>query len=134
MDVALHIARSPVAMTPVTKFGSRESLTPYSHHSALLLLPPWQVMSSASDQPTYPLAQEWWSSEGAISIYDESGRRLLLLPMEFMKLGQADTLGFVVEQLSNCYEEKGTLHRVDGSAAAPGDTVRAERLVFARAG
>lgn len=81
----------------------------------------------------YPLAQEWWSECGNVTVRDETGQRLLVLPVIFMQTGSVPTYAYVVEQLGHTYEEEGTL-RERGCMPDPNALVQAGEILFCRAG
>lgn len=85
------------------------------------------------DRIWYPLAQEWWFRLGKVTVRDESGQCLLVLPIEFMQDGLVDTYSYVAEQVRCCYVDDGDLFDA-GHAVDLHETVRAGEVRFCRKG
>lgn len=82
----------------------------------------------------YHLAQQSWKAEGALVVSDESGQQLLVVPIQFLRLGRVQKYSYVQQQVEATWREPGHLVRADGTAALADDTAIAGKLTFRRAG
>ncbi|KAK0562189.1 hypothetical protein OC844_002819 [Tilletia horrida] len=84
----------------------------------------------------YPTSAKIWrgdagSTEGNARICDESGQELVQLPIEFLRLGQVQTVAFALQMVAFTFVEPGTLLR-DGQQLQPDGQVTAGDYVFRR--
>lgn len=80
----------------------------------------------------YPLAQVYWDGEGSLRVDDDSGQRLLLLPIRFLRYGRVRRYSFVLQQLKNCYLEPGFLVNSESGETMSGDESVREGVVIYR--
>jgi hypothetical protein len=85
------------------------------------------------DRLWYPLAQEWWFRLGNVTVRDESGQRLLVIPIDFMQGGLVDTYAYIADQVRCAYVEEGDLFDA-GRALNLHETVHAGEVRFRRKG
>lgn len=83
---------------------------------------------------TYPLSHSYWPSEGALTVYDESGQRLLTFPIRFLRLGLVQNYTYVIEQIQLCFEEAGFLVQPDGNRVPRDGVSLAGTLIYRREG
>lgn len=91
---------------------------------------------SANSAPVqyYPLAHHAWPGELPISVYDESGQRLCVVPRAFLAGCATDPLAHLVRMVRMCVEEDGRLVTLDGVAIEDAAQLSEPRMIWRRVG
>lgn len=82
----------------------------------------------------YHLAQQSWKGEGALVVSDDSGQQLLVVPIQFLRLGKVQTYAYVQQQVEAAWEQPGHLIHSNGGSALASDTASSGTLTFRRSG
>ena len=67
----------------------------------------------------YESASRTWEGEH-FRVVDQSGQRLVEIPLEFARAGFCNTVAFAMSQVNFCFEESGHIQRADGRILSSG--------------
>ncbi|KAL6956044.1 hypothetical protein U1Q18_044786 [Sarracenia purpurea var. burkii] len=80
----------------------------------------------------YSKASDTWEGPH-FRVVDQSGQRLLSIPVDFARTGLCNTIEFAISQVSFCFVEDGHLRCADGRVLTPQEPLFAGTAIFVRA-